>query len=116
VRLLLLPKSGDFACQVIAFLILFLFISEFILNTAFRYGQSMGCAIIALAKSDVFTACFRCFTCPRPAFIGSFFFYLDFLAAISVIPDIPLIWNPLLMARGWAVYFVVFCKHLFVKM
>ena len=66
-RLWLFPKSADVAFCLLTLTILCLFCVEILLSS--------------LTKDDYFLR---------------FFFYLDVLAALSLIPDIPLIWDPIL--------------------
>ena len=65
-RLWVFPKSADTAFVVVTVLVFAMFMIEF--------------AILSFLK---------------PGYPNSFFFWLDFIAALSLIPDMPFIWDPI---------------------
>ena len=67
IRILAIPKSYDDTFYVVTFICMMLFLIEIL--------------IASYSKED---------------YVGSFFFWLDCISTVSMIPDIPWIWEPII--------------------
>ena len=67
IRVLCIPKTYDDTFYVVTFICMMLFLTEIL--------------IASYAKEE---------------YVGSFFFWLDCISTVSMIPDIPWIWEPII--------------------